>query len=73
MDPEDRDGMLANVALKKINKEFAVIIEISCVLSPDQLLCVRRAYQFRYKRSLEEDVAANTTGNMRKACHLVFN
>lgn len=67
MDPEDRDGVLANVAITKINKEYAVIIEIACVLSAEQLLGVRRAYQFRYKRSLEEDVAANTTANMRKA------
>ncbi|KAL5549315.1 hypothetical protein UlMin_004546 [Ulmus minor] len=66
LDPEDRDGVLANLALKKIKKEYGVIIEIACVLSAEQLLGVRRAYQCRYKRSLEEDVAANTTADMRK-------
>ncbi|KAL5549301.1 hypothetical protein UlMin_004532 [Ulmus minor] len=66
LDPEDQDGVLANLALKKIKKEYGVIIEIACVLSAEQLLGVRRAYQCRYKRSLEEDVAANTTANMRK-------
>ncbi|KAL5549320.1 hypothetical protein UlMin_004551, partial [Ulmus minor] len=66
LDPEDRDGVLANLALKNIKKEYGVIIEIACVLSAEQLLGVRRAYQCRYKRSLEEDVAANTTADMRK-------
>lgn len=66
LDPVDRDAVLANVALKKSNPDFPVIIEISCVHSPDELLEVRKAYKLRYKRSLEEDVAAHTTGDIRK-------
>uniref|UniRef100_A0A7N2LDD2 Annexin n=1 Tax=Quercus lobata TaxID=97700 RepID=A0A7N2LDD2_QUELO len=67
LDPVDRDAVLANVAIKKAETEFPVIIELSCIYSPEELLAVRRAYQSRYKRSLEEDVAAHTTGDLRKA------
>ncbi|PRQ55173.1 Annexin-like protein RJ4 [Rosa chinensis] len=66
LDPADRDAVLANVAIKKSHTDYNVIIEMSCVHSPEELLAVRRAYQLRYKHSLEEDLAAHTTGDMRK-------
>jgi hypothetical protein len=66
MDPEERDAVLANVAIRKGNRDYHVIIEIACVLDPEELLAVKRAYQARYKHSLEEDVAVNTSGDMRK-------
>ncbi|KAJ8900283.1 hypothetical protein K2173_024923 [Erythroxylum novogranatense] len=65
LDPEDREAVMANVALKK-SGDFHVIIEIACVHSSEELLAVRRAYQARYKHSLEEDVAAHTSGDIRK-------
>lgn len=65
LDPEDRDAVLANVALRK-SSDFHVLVEIACVRSAEELLAVRRAYQARYKHSLEEDVAAHTTGDIRK-------
>ncbi|XP_062093099.1 annexin-like protein RJ4 [Humulus lupulus] len=66
LDPVDRDAVLAHVAIKKSEADFRVLIEISCIYSPEELLGVRRAYQSRYKRSLEEDLAAHTTGDLRK-------
>ena len=66
LDPEDRDAVLAHVALRKPNEDFAVLVEFSCIYSPEEFLAVRRAYQHRYKRSLEEDVAANTHDEFRK-------
>ncbi|XP_061352893.1 annexin-like protein RJ4 [Gastrolobium bilobum] len=66
LEPADRDAVLANVAIKNGNKEFHVVVEIACVLSAEELLAVKRAYHNRYKRSLEEDVAANTTGHLRQ-------
>ncbi|XP_031260979.1 annexin-like protein RJ4 [Pistacia vera] len=66
LEPADRDAVLAHVAIKKLSPDYHVIIEIACVRSPEELLAVRRAYQARYKRSLEEDVAAHTTGDFRK-------
>ncbi|KAJ7949333.1 Annexin [Quillaja saponaria] len=64
LEPADRDAVLAHVAIKSDNKD--VIVEISCIYSPEELLAVRRAYHNRYKRSLEEDVATHTTGDLRK-------
>jgi annexin A7/11 len=69
LEPSDRDAVLANVAIKS-GKNYNVIVEISTVLSPEELFNVRRAYINRYKRSLEEDVAAHTSGHLRQV--LVF-
>ncbi|KAL4290172.1 hypothetical protein GQ457_14G018590 [Hibiscus cannabinus] len=65
LDPADRDAVLANVAIKKLSPDLHVMVEISCTRSPEELLAVRRAYQARYKHSLEEDVAAHTKGDTR--------
>lgn len=66
LDPIDRDAVLANVAIRKSETDYKVIIETACVLNPEELLAIRRAYQTRFKRSFEEDVAAHTTGDLRK-------
>ncbi|KAM5551880.1 annexin-like protein RJ4 [Rosa sericea] len=66
LDPADRDAVLANAAIKKSDTDYNVIIEMSCVHSPEEILAVRRAYQLRYKHSFEEDLAAHTTGDVRK-------
>ncbi|XP_023541714.1 annexin-like protein RJ4 [Cucurbita pepo subsp. pepo] len=65
LDPEDRDAVLAHIAIRKPKEDFAVLVELSCIYSPEELLGVRRAYQHRYKRSLEEDVAASTNDDLR--------
>nr|CAD1821950.1 unnamed protein product [Ananas comosus var. bracteatus] len=64
-DPVEREAIMANVALKSKNVDYIVIIEIASVNSPDELLAVKRAYQARYKHSLEEDIASHTTGDFR--------
>ncbi|RDX93613.1 hypothetical protein CR513_24099, partial [Mucuna pruriens] len=69
LEPADRDAVLVNVAIKNGSKEYNVIAEIACVLSAEELLAVRRAYHNRFKHSLEEDVATNTTGLLRQACY----
>ncbi|KAK0574672.1 hypothetical protein LWI29_027111 [Acer saccharum] len=67
LDPADRDAVLANAAIRKlVNPDYHVVLEIACIRSPEELLAVRRAYQARYKHSLEEDVAAHTTGDIRQ-------
>ena len=62
--------MLANVAIRK-SGDCHVIVEIACVLSPEELLAVKRACKARYKHSLEEDLAAHTTRDIRKACTII--
>ncbi|KAA8519142.1 hypothetical protein F0562_013384 [Nyssa sinensis] len=66
LDPADRDAVLVNAAIKQTVIDYRVIIEISCIGSPEDLLAVKRAYQHRYKHSMEEDLAAHTTGDIRK-------
>ncbi|XP_027355675.1 annexin-like protein RJ4 [Abrus precatorius] len=65
LEPADRDAVLVNVAIKS-GKNYNVVVEIATVLSPEELFAVRRAYLHRYKHSLEEDVAAHTSGHLRQ-------
>ncbi|XP_057458767.1 annexin-like protein RJ4 [Lotus japonicus] len=69
LEPAERYAVLANVAIKSANNDHHVIVEIACVLEPEELLAVRHAYHNRYKHSLEEDVAAlpaHTTSHLRQ-------
>ncbi|CAJ2659555.1 unnamed protein product [Trifolium pratense] len=66
LEPADRYAVLANVAIKNLNSDYHVIVEIASVLKPEELLVVRRAYHNRYKHSLEEHVAAHTSGYLRQ-------
>ncbi|PIN09391.1 Annexin [Handroanthus impetiginosus] len=67
LDPEDRDAVLLHVAIKKTPVvDYRVIVEISSIQSPEELLAIKRAYQIRYKHSLEEDLAKHTTGDLRQ-------
>ncbi|OMP04073.1 Annexin [Corchorus olitorius] len=72
LDPADRDAVLANVAIRKTCPDYHVIIEIACTRSPEELLAVRRAYQARFKHSLEEDVAVHTKGDLLVALVTAF-
>lgn len=66
LEPADRDAVLVHVAIKS-GKNYNVIVEISSVLSPEELFNVRRAYINRYKHSIEEDLAIHTSGHLRQA------
>lgn len=66
LDPADREAVLVNVAIKQTIPDHHVIVEIACIRSPEELLAVKRAYQNRYKHSLEEDLASHTSGDIRK-------
>ncbi|KAL0648069.1 hypothetical protein Bca4012_046360 [Brassica carinata] len=66
LDPPERDALLVNLALQKPVPDSKVLVEIACMRSPEDLLATRRAYRCLYKRSLEEDLASRTTGDIRK-------
>lgn len=72
LEPADRDAVLINVAIKS-GKNYNVIVEIATILSPEEFFAVRRAYLHRYKHSLEEDVAAHTSGHIRQVSPSAFN
>nr|AIY34673.1 annexin4 [Albuca bracteata] len=62
--PTEREALLAHVAVTE--SDHRVIVETACINSTNELLVVKKAYHALYKRSLEEDVASHTSGDMRK-------
>ncbi|XP_049351428.1 annexin D3-like isoform X5 [Solanum verrucosum] len=68
-EPSERDGRLANEALKSKKKtitQLQVIVEIACASSPDHLVAVRQTYRGLFNCSLEEDIAANVPMPVQK-------
>ncbi|KAJ7968185.1 Annexin [Quillaja saponaria] len=64
--PAERDALLANEATRKRTSGHYVLVEIACTRTSRDLFLVREDYHARFKRSLEEDVAYNATGDFRK-------
>jgi annexin D len=71
LNPAERDAMLANEALRKWKPGNPVLIEIACSRTSTELFAVRQTYHALFKKSLEEDVAAHTTGSFRKVYHRI--
>ena len=66
LDPAERDAVLANEAARKWQPANRVLVEIACTRTSAQVFAARQAYHERFKRSLEEDIAAHVTGDFRK-------
>jgi annexin A7/11 len=66
LDPAERDAFLANQATKMLTSSNSTIAEIASTRSSLDLLKAKQAYQARFKKSLEEDVAYHTSGDIRK-------
>ncbi|WVZ73614.1 hypothetical protein U9M48_021900 [Paspalum notatum var. saurae] len=66
LDPAERDAVLANEEARKWHPGGRALVEIACTRTPAQLFAAKQAYHDRFKRSLEEDVAAHVTGDFRK-------
>ncbi|XP_019185758.1 PREDICTED: annexin D7-like [Ipomoea nil] len=64
--PAERDAFLINEATKRLTASNWVIMEVACSRSSYDLFKVRQMYHDRYKKSLEEDVAYHTSGDIRK-------
>lgn len=65
-DPPERDAYMANEATKLFTKNVWVLVEIVTTRTTSELFHVRQAYHARFKKSLEEDVAQHTSGDVRK-------
>ena len=72
LEPADRDALMVNEATKWLTANNLVIVEIACTRTSLQLFKVRQAYHARFKKSLEEDVAYHTSGDIRKVTAIVF-
>lgn len=66
LEPADRDAFMVNEATKRLTSNNLVLVEVACTRKSIELFKVRQAYQVRFKRSLEEDVAYHTSGDIRK-------
>ncbi|KAL6912113.1 hypothetical protein ACP4OV_000918 [Aristida adscensionis] len=66
LDPAERDAELATEEARKWKPGGRALVEIACTRTPAQFLAAKQAYHSRFKRSLEEDVAAHVTGDFRK-------
>ncbi|KAI4383482.1 hypothetical protein MLD38_009315 [Melastoma candidum] len=66
LDPSERDAYLAYEATKMFTSSNWILMEIVCTRSSLELFAIRQAYHARYKKSLEEDVAAHIVGDFRK-------
>ncbi|XP_047082559.1 annexin Gh1-like isoform X2 [Lolium rigidum] len=66
LDPAERDAVLASEEANKWHAGGRALVEIACTRTPAQLWAAKQAYHERFKRSLEEDVAAHVTGEFRK-------
>jgi len=66
LDPAERDAFLANEATKKLTFSHWVLLEIATTRSSIDLLKAKQAYQSRFKKSIEEDIAYYTSGDIRK-------
>ncbi|KAM1068338.1 hypothetical protein ACFX2A_000316 [Malus domestica] len=64
--PAERDAFLANESTKLLTKNYWILLEIATTRSSHDLYQVKLAYHARYKKSLEEDVAYHTSGDVRK-------
>ncbi|MED6131508.1 Annexin D2 [Stylosanthes scabra] len=66
--PAERDALLVHEATKKTvtSPNNFVLVEIACTRSPLELFKAKQVYQARHKRSIEEDVAYHTSGDLRR-------
>ncbi|CAB3402655.1 unnamed protein product [Caenorhabditis bovis] len=63
--PLDYDVKQLKQAMKGLGTDEAVLIEILCSRTVDQLRAIRSAYEAQYKVPLEKDIAGDTSGEFR--------
>ncbi|KAL5570372.1 hypothetical protein UlMin_026947 [Ulmus minor] len=66
MHPWERDARMAKKAIKKGPEAYAVLVEIACSRSSEELLGARRAYHSLFEHSIEEDTSRYIKGSERK-------
>ncbi|MCO5552273.1 hypothetical protein L7F22_005785 [Adiantum nelumboides] len=66
-DAADRDAIIIRDALKGWGTKDLSLIEMICTRTGSQLQAIRRAYNTRFYRSLDDDIASDTSGDYKKA------
>ncbi|KAI5056459.1 hypothetical protein GOP47_0028277 [Adiantum capillus-veneris] len=65
-DAADRDAIIIRDALKGWGTKDLALIEMICTRTGSQLQVIRQAYNTRFHRSLDEDIASDTSGDYKK-------
>lgn len=72
-DAAERDAIILRDALKGWGTKDTALIELICTRTGSQLQAIRHAYNMRFERSLDEDIAADTSGDYRMVVIFYFN
>ncbi|MCO5581912.1 hypothetical protein L7F22_035801 [Adiantum nelumboides] len=65
-DAADRDAIIIRDALEGWGTKDIALIEMICTRTKSQLQAIRQAYNTRFYRSLDEDIASDTSGDYKK-------
>ncbi|XP_036904634.1 annexin A13 [Sturnira hondurensis] len=64
--PSEYDARQLQKAMKGLGTDEAVLIEILCTRTNQEIIAIKEAYERLFDRSLESDVKDNTSGNLKK-------
>ncbi|GAU94580.1 hypothetical protein RvY_06323 [Ramazzottius varieornatus] len=64
--PEIYDAMTSRTAMAGAGTDEATLIEVICSRSNAELMALKAAYKFLYKKDLEKDIEGDTSGFFRK-------
>nr|XP_035976428.1 annexin A13-like [Halichoerus grypus] len=64
--PSEYDAWQLQKAMKGLGTDEAVLIEVLCTRTKKEIIAIKEAYQRLFDRSLESDVKADTSGNLKK-------
>ncbi|XP_054446066.1 annexin A13 [Pteronotus mesoamericanus] len=64
--PSEYDARRLQKAMKGLGTDEAVLIEVLCTRTNQEIIAIKEAYQRLFDRSLESDVKDDTSGNLKK-------
>nr|XP_045751891.2 annexin A13 [Mirounga angustirostris] len=64
--PSEYDARQLQKAMKGVGTDEAVLIQVLCTRTNKEIIAIKEAYQRLFDRSLESDVKADTSGNLKK-------
>lgn len=64
--PSEYDARQLQKAMKGLGTDEAVLIEVLCTRTNQEIIAIKEAYQRLFDRSLESDVKDDTSGNLKK-------
>ncbi|MQL80129.1 hypothetical protein Taro_012545 [Colocasia esculenta] len=66
LDPLERDAVVARRALECMDTQYRALVEIYACRKSNQLFYINRAYQARFKRSLDQDIISQPSHSYQR-------